>query len=191
MKKERIGGRESRRHISEEEKKRNKLIYILIGVLVAIFLLVLIIMIPKGKKDEQAKDAISTADSSMIETNNSTASGDKDRIKRDPAKVTIEVDTESLTEDNGVITITDTNDVPYKWTPIWRLQQYVNGEWEDMELKNPENAILPDTEYDNPTGTMTQSLVWVNKYGKLEPGTKYRIVKEADGTEFYAEFIIR
>ena len=44
---------------------------------------------------------------------------------------------------------------------------------------------------ENPTGTMNQSLVWVNKYGSLEPGLKYRIVKEADGTEFYAEFVIR
>lgn len=190
MKKERIGGgRENRRHVSAEEKKRNMIIYILIGVLVAIFLLVLIIMIPKGDQDKQADDAISRADSSMINDDKDTNT--TSRVKRDPSKVTITVDETSLTPDSGVITIVDKNDVPYSWTPLYTIEQEVDGQWEKMERKVSDTTILSDTENDNPTGTMSQSLVWVNRYGSLEPGVKYRIVKESDGIEFYAEFVIR
>lgn len=190
MKKKRIGGeREIRSHMSKEEKKRNLIIYSLICILIAIFFLVIIIMIPKGNKDKQADDAISKTDSSMIDKGQNTNT--TSRIERDPNKVIITVDPTSLTEESGVITIVDKNDVPYTWVPQYTIEQKINGEWKEMERKTGDSSILSDIENENPTGTMNQSLVWVNKYGRLEPGVKYRIVKKTDGKEFYAEFVIR
>ena len=92
--------------------------------------------------------------------------------------------------DGAVIVIMDDNVSPYSWTPIYNLQKKVNGKWEDLELKNPENSIFPEIQYNNVTGIMEQSLIWSNKYGKLEKG-EYRIVKEASGVEFYAEFDVQ
>ena len=108
---------------------------------------------------------------------------------RDESKVSITIKPGTLTVDGAVIVITDTNENKYKWTPIYRLQQKVDGKWQNMELKNPENMLLPSTLYDNPDGVMEQSLVWSNKYGKLETG-EYRVVKESDGIEFFVEFQI-
>ena len=189
--KERIGGvRSSKQHLSAEEKKKSFIMYILVGFLAAILLIIIIIMIPKGKKKEEVTDTTTTT-KSVVQENVVTNEVEDEKVKRNKNKVSMAISPESLTEDGGVIVITDTNANPYKWTPIYKLQEKIDGEWKDVELKNPENNILPSTEIENPTGVLTQSVIWSNKYGKLEKGKDYRIVKETEGIEFYAEFQLK
>lgn len=189
------------KHVSAEEKKKGVIIFVLLGILAAIFLTIIIIMIPKGDGDTVVEDIVPTRqriivnetgnnankNSSTSRRNGNTTGNNADIITKDKNKVTITIKGDTLTPDGAVIIITDTNVSPYSWSPIYRLQQKVDGKWEDMELKNPENAIFADVEYNNKTGTMEQSLVWGNKYGSLGVGN-YRVVKEAGGIEFYAEF---
>ena len=182
--------RRDEKHVSDEERRRNRIIRVLIGVLVCIFVIIVIIMIPKGNKKEKVKNLESTVSKDSMIDSNTTNKKDGDDYDRDPKKVSIIVEREGLSEDGAVITIVDANKEPYSWTPIYKLQEQIDGEWEDMVLENPENAFFPETNIENPTGRMTQSLVWVNKYGKLKSGVNYRIVKETDGKEFYAEFQI-
>jgi len=186
--KQRIGGRrENRQHISPQEKKRSVIIKVLIGVLIAIAAIIIITLIPKGKKNNDVVDT--TRQARRVEENIVTNEiKEDDSVKRNKNKVYISVNQDTLTEDGAVITIQDSNAKPYVWTPRYKIQEKIDDEWEDVELKNPENNIFADTELENPDGIMTQSLVWVNKYGKLERGKQYRIVKESDGIEFYAEF---
>lgn len=182
--------RDDRDHVSFEEKKRSFIMFILVGILAVILIFIVIIIIPKEDKEKELKDNSSEVDNSLVKDSGFNKSNNEDESKRDKDKVSITVSPESLTVDGAVIIIEDTNVEHYKWTPMYKLQQEIDGKWEDMELVNPENAIFPDIEYENPTGTMNQSLVWVNKYGKLVPGNNYRIVKESDGIQFYAEFKI-
>ena len=182
------------RHVSEDEKKKNFLIVVLLVILIAIIITTLIvIMIPKIRKLTETPDV--PKDSNVVKkvvegSSDTKIVEDADKnINRDESKVTIIVNKESLTPDAAVITITDKNKNKYSWSPLYKIQQKVDGKWEDMALLNPENMMLPDIAYDNESGVMTQSLVWGNKYGSLKKG-EYRIVKESDGTEFYAEFRI-
>lgn len=189
------------KHVSAEEKRKGVIIFVLLGILAAIFLTIIIIMIPKGNDDVVVEDIVPNRQKIIVnETSNNanknpatsrrngnTIGSGTDIITKDKNKVSITIKSDTLTPDGAVIIITDTNVSPYSWTPIYRLQQKIDGKWEDMELKNPENAIFAEIEYNNRTGTMEQSLVWGNKYGSLGTGT-YRIVKEAGGIEFYAEF---
>lgn len=178
------------RHISEDEKKKNFLIVVLIIILIAIIITtIIVIMIPKIRKltEESDEPKSSSVVKKVVEdSSNKKISED---VNRDKSKVTITVNQDSLTSDTAVITITDENENKYSWSPLYKIQQKVDGKWEDMKLLNPENMMLPDIAYDNESGVMTQSLVWGNKYGSLKEG-EYRIVKESDGTEFYAEFRI-
>ena len=205
MKKEKFGSsRDTRKHISENERKKGLIMFILITILITIFLAIVIIVIPKGNKDEintttgtQSTGTGTTVETQTQESNattntsknkkNKSGSSDTDIIVKDKSKVSIKIKPGTLTVDGAVIVITDTNVSHYSWTPIYKLQKKVDGEWQDLELKNPENAIFADIEYDNETGVMEQSLVWSNKYGQIDFG-EYRIVKEASGIEFYAEF---
>ena len=44
------------KHVSEKELKKRFIIYVLIGVLAIIFVTIIIIMIPKGNKDDGPKE---------------------------------------------------------------------------------------------------------------------------------------
>lgn len=175
-----------RKHVSEEEKKKNFIITILLGVLVAIFVLIVIIMIPKGKKEENNEQQSVFQKPEKINQNTNTVDDEKE--KRDRNKVTIIVEEGTVSSDAAVIKITDTNKNKYVWTPLYKLQKNVDGKWENMQLVSAD-GMLSDEPYNNTTGVLEQSLVWTNKYGSLEEGV-YRIVKESDGEEFYAEFEI-
>ena len=175
-----------RKHVSEEEKKKNFIITILLGVLVAIFILIVIIMIPKGKNEEVKNNQSGFKGTEKVEDNTNTV--EENKVNRDKDKVTIVIEESTITANGAVIKITDTNKNKYTWTPIYKLQKKVDDEWENMQLVGADNALVNEP-YDNPTGVFEQSLVWSNKYGTLEKGI-YRIVKESDGEEFYAEFEI-
>lgn len=192
--------RRDNKHVSADEKKKGVLIFILLGILAVIILTIIIIMIPKGNKkdtttsgqattgtgtsskqeeiEDISKESNKNSKQSSTEKNSNSTGGNLDLIAKDKNKVSITIKTGTLTVDGAVIVITDSNISPYSWTPIYKLQQKVDGQWQDMELKNPENALFPDIEYDNETGVMEQSLVWSNKYGQVGVG-EYRIVKEA------------
>lgn len=215
------------KHVSQEEKKKWKLIRILVTVLILIALIIIIIMIPKGStptansitqapttiqktversqtqntssqnqtnttetKDRDTNSAVIEANANVNTNKTNNSSNYLDIISKDKSKVSITIKSGTLTVDGAVIVITDTNISPYSWSPIYKLQQKIDGVWQDMELKNPENMIFPDLLYNNTTGVMEQSLIWSNKYGQVGVG-QYRIVKETDGMEFYAEFEVQ
>lgn len=202
----------NRKHVSEEERKKRLIIFVLIGILIAITLIIVIMFFPKGKKDESQSPIAQpqeTVNESVIEkeqtnkvnlptknivsnidSNSTEDSNDLDIIAKDKNKVTMSIKPGTLTVDGAVIVITDTNISPYTWVPEYRLQQKIDDNWQNMELKNPENAFFPEIQTNNESGILEQSLVWVNKYGSLGTG-QYRIVKESGGNEFYAMFEVQ
>ena len=167
------------KHISEDEKRKNILIFVLLLILVAIMITTIcIIMIPKENK---------ITEKSVLGENTTVVNENKDKlyqsqkedekIYRDKSKVTMSIEKDTLTSDGAVITIVDENENKYSWSPLYKIQQKIDGNWEDMKLLNPENMMLPDILYDNESGKTHQSLVWGNKYGSFQKG-EYRIVKE-------------
>ena len=191
----------NKKHISEDEIRKGILIRVLVGILIAIFATIVIITIPKGNKEQNQISDTPTSHSRRTRTedesedsnssrNVSNKQASKDIIAKDKNKVKIDIKSGTLTVDGAVIVITDTNVSHYSWTPLYKMQQKIEGEWQDMEIKNPENALLPETLIENVTGVMEQSLVWSNKYGQVGVG-QYRIVKESEGIEFYAEFEVQ
>lgn len=176
---------EEKKHVSEDERRKWVLIYVLIGILVAIFVVIVIIMIPKGN-DDTGPEVYSSKVSDKMKENKNSVTNTEEEI-RDKKKVSLKVS--SVTKNGAVITITDENEDKYDWYPKFTLQEKVDGKWVDMEIKNPENMIFTNTVLPRKSDVTTQSIVWMDKYGSLDEG-KYRVVKESDGTNFYAEFEI-
>lgn len=177
------------KHVSEDEKRKNFLIIVLLGILGAIALTtIVIIMIPKIRKLTEKPPV--QEETKVVKKVIESPSKDEEKVIRDKDKVSIYVKSETLTNDSATIVITDTNENKYSWTPLYRIQKLIDGEWKEVKLTNPENMSLTDASYENETGVMEQALVWGNKYGSLGTG-KYRIVKESDEIEFYAEFEIK
>ena len=178
------------KHVSEKELKKRFIIYVLIGVLAIIFVTIIIIMIPKGNKDDGPKEYSSKVSEQLEEERKNKENTNTVKKDQDKSKVELSIKKGTLTADGAVIVIKDTNKEKYSWIPEYSLQENVNGKWKSMELKYPENmTALPNTKLENKTGTLEQSVIWSNKYGSLESG-KYRLVKESDGIKFYVEFEI-
>ena len=109
-------------------------------------------------------------------------------IVKDKKKVSVNIKTGTLTVDGAVIVIIDKNINKYNWDKDYKLQQKVDGIWKDMEIRKNDNENL--SEIVSETEIMEQSLNWSEKYGQVGVG-QFRIVKQADGTEFYAEFEVK
>ena len=174
------------KYVSEDEKRKNFLIIVLIAILFAIMLITMII--PQINKLTQ-KPEVEEKKSVVKKVEDESTKKEVEKVYRDKSKVTISIEKDTLTSDGAVITIVDENENKYSWSPLYKIQQKIDGKWKDMKLLNPENMMLPDISYDNESGKTEQSLVWGNKYGSLEEG-EYRIVKESSDDEFYAEFEI-
>ena len=178
-----------KKHVSEDEKRKSFLIYILLGILGAIILTILVlIMIPQLKKIT-SKPKVQNTTKNVVKKVMESSSKEKE-IYRDKNKVNISIKQDTLTTDSAVIVITDTNENKFSWTQLYKIQKKVNNKWQDVELLSAGDLLLPKEYYDNETGMMEQSLVWTEKYGSLGVG-QYRIVKEAERMEFYVEFEIQ
>ena len=179
-----------KKHVSEDEKRKSFLIFILLGILGAIILTTLvIIMIPKIKK-MASKPKVQNTTKNVVKKVIESSSDKKKEVYKDMNKVNISIKQDTLTTDSAVIVITDTNENKFRWTQLYRIQQKIDDKWQDVKLISVDDILLSKEYYDNETGVMEQSLVWTEKYGSLGVG-QYRIVKEAERMEFYVEFEIQ
>lgn len=176
---------DNRRHVSENERKKDMLIYILAGIIIAIAVIIIIIMIPKGNNSEgqEGEYLTSKVSENLTRTQNKTV-----EVKRDTNRVRIRVF--NVTPISASIEITDKNKNQYEWYPNYFLEREVDGEWKEVNLINQIGMSFKQVQLKaNSEGTISQSIAWNDKYGELEAG-KYRVEKEANGVKFYGEFEI-
>lgn len=97
-------------------------------------------------------------------------------LNRNPENVTIEVDESTVSAASVSITITDNNENHYGWGVEFRVQQKIDGKWEDLQYISDDLAWI-DIAYElNEDNQLTQKLDIEKYYGKLSNGI-YRIVK--------------
>lgn len=97
-------------------------------------------------------------------------------LNRNPENVTIEVDESTVSAASVSITITDNNENHYGWGVEFRVQQKIDGKWEDLQYISDDLAWI-DISYElNEDNQLTQKLDIEKYYGKLSNGI-YRIVK--------------
>ena len=97
-------------------------------------------------------------------------------LNRNPENVTIEVDESTVSAVSVSITITDNNEEHYGWGVEFRVQQKIDGKWEDLQYISDDLAWI-DIAYElNEDNQLTQKLDIEKYYGKLSNGI-YRIVK--------------
>ena len=97
-------------------------------------------------------------------------------FNRDKEKVTIEVLSDSVSQNGLTIVITDKNEHPYGWGKSYKIQQKSGDEWKDLipitEMYFEEIAYVLDE-----NGQYKQNIDWSKFYGELEKGI-YRVVKD-------------
>lgn len=97
-------------------------------------------------------------------------------LNRNPENVTIEVDESTVSAVSVSITITDNNEEHYGWGVEFRVQQKIDGKWEDLQYISDDLTWI-DIAYElNEDNQLTQKLDIEKYYGKLSNGI-YRIVK--------------
>ena len=97
-------------------------------------------------------------------------------LNRNTNNVTIEIDNNTVGPESVTIIITDNNTEHYAWGVEFRVQQRVNGEWEDLEYVSDDLSWI-DIAYEvNADNQLTLKLDIEKYYGKLSNGI-YRIVK--------------
>lgn len=100
----------------------------------------------------------------------------QENIERDPEKVDIKIDDNSISPESVSIVITDKNENHYGWGVEFRVQEKVNGEWKELEYASDDLSWI-DIAYElSKDGKMNQKLNIEKYYGKLSKGI-YRIVK--------------
>ena len=97
-------------------------------------------------------------------------------LNRNPENVTIEVDESTVSAVSVSITITDNNEEHYGWGVEFRVQQKIDGKWEDLQYISDDLTWI-DIAYElNEDNQLTQKLDIEKYYGKLSNGI-YKIVK--------------
>lgn len=90
--------------------------------------------------------------------------------------VTIEVDQNLITAESVSITITDNNENQYGWGVEFKIQQKINGEWQDLNYIS-DNLSWIDIAYELDSNNQLIQKINIKKYyGELSSGT-YRVVK--------------
>ena len=88
-------------------------------------------------------------------------------LNRNPENVTIEVDESTVSAVSVSITITDNNEEHYGWGVEFRVQQKIDGKWEDLQYISDDLAWI-DIAYElNEDNQLTQKLDIEKYYGKL------------------------
>ena len=164
----------------------------LIVIIILIVLIGITITISLCNKKNKMSDG-NTNNSNI--SNNEKVSGigenQTESFNRSPQNVTIEIDENTISPENVSITITDNNKNPYAWGIEFKVQEKVNGEWQDLKYLSG-NLSWPTIAYKlNKNKTLTQKLDIEKYYGRLSNGI-YRIVKTVGSTNIYSnEFEIK
>jgi hypothetical protein len=163
----------------------NKKMLIVIGVILIIVVVGIVVIAGNNKKEDKSNvnnttssyipDGVSFSNSDENQDQN-LVDVDTENFNRNPENVTIEVDENTISSTNILIIIKDNNENPYGWGVEFRVQEKVNGEWENLEYVSNDLSWI-DIAYElGEDKQLTQKLDIEKYYGKLSNGT-YRIVK--------------
>lgn len=122
----------------------------------------------------------------VADENDTRIPADTLKYNRNKENVTIEVLQNTITKEKVEILITDNNEYHYGWGVEFRVQEKVNGEWEELNYVSSDQiwnslAYLP-----NENNQITQKLDIEKYYGKLFNGV-YRIVKPVYDNDDYID----
>lgn len=104
-------------------------------------------------------------------------------FNRNIENVTIEVLKDTITNKSLEILITDNNEDKYGWGVEFRVQEKINGEWEDLKYVSDDLSWIEIAYELNKNNQLTQKLDIEKYYGELPNGT-YRIVKQVYDNEY-------
>lgn len=113
---------------------------------------------------------------------------EKKLAKRSIDNVKMELKEGTLTRKGATFIITDKNEISYSYGTWYRIDIKKNGEWKEVTPIVSEitwNAIAMIIK----NVKAEEKVDWSKIYGALKKG-EYRLVKEVDNTEIYAEFTI-
>lgn len=89
--------------------------------------------------------------------------------------VKIEVLKDSISRKRATIIVTDNNEVSYGWGEDYRIEQKIDGNWQEIEPNK--DVVFKSIAYNRDANNqITFKINWENNYGELENGI-YRIVK--------------
>ena len=101
---------------------------------------------------------------------------DSIEYNRDVNNVTIEVIEDTITNTTVEILITDNNEDPYGWGVEFKVQEKLNGKWEDLEYISDDVSWIAIAYLLDGGNQLTLKINIEEYYGKLDNGI-YRIVK--------------
>lgn len=157
----------------------NKNKKVIIGILIVLIIIIGIVIaykiIEKSVTNRENFDfTVENITSNPVDTVNHEQKDIKS--DRSPSNVIIKVESTTINPESVSITITDNNEEQYGWGVEFRIQEKVNGEWNDLKYISDDLSWI-DIAYElNEDNQLTQKLDIEKFYGKLSNGT-YRIVK--------------
>ncbi len=173
-------------------KKILKIILVCILVILICVLLGYIVENKFIKKEDNADNSIITH---TVENKNLNITilddeYDNNLSNRTLDKVSMTIKEGTLSKTGAIIIIKDENDSHYLYGEYYRIEKKENDEWKKLEIKDNNGTFNDVGIYPKKDGILEMTLDWEKMYGKLKKGD-YRIVKEVDRNEIYAEFTIK
>ena len=104
-------------------------------------------------------------------------------FNRSPENVTIEVLKDTISNKGVTIRITDNNEDTYGWGVEFRVQEKVNGEWNDLEYLSSDLSWI-EIAYEVNKDKQLELKVDIEKYYGELPSGAYRIVKPVYDKEY-------
>lgn len=157
----------------------NKNKKVIIGILIVLIIIIGIVVAYKiiEKSVTNRENFIFTVENITSNPVDTVNHEQKDiKSDRSPRNVIIKVESTTINPESVSITITDNNEEQYGWGVEFRVQEKVNGEWNDLKYIS-DDLFWIDIAYElNEDNQLTQKLDIEKFYGKLSNGT-YRIVK--------------
>lgn len=157
-------------------EKNKKMI---IGVLIVVFIIIGVIVtyrVIEKSVTNRADFNFTVGNISSAPVNTINYEPNDTKSNRTPNNVIIKVDSTTIKPESISITITDNNENQYGWGVEFRVQEKVNGEWNDLNYISDELSWIDIAYQLNEDKQLTQKLDIERYYGKLSNGI-YRIVK--------------
>ena len=107
-----------------------------------------------------------------------------------PSDITMIIESDTLTNISATVEITDESGMDNTYNEWFRIDEYVNGQWQELEVIADDEVIWRDIGYKiSDKNTLHLDVFWEEIYGELDKG-KYRVVKEVNDEYIMAEFSI-
>lgn len=191
-------------------KRKNKLIFIIVIIILLVVFLLMGYLIGKNNESRDYKlvDGIVTEhEQNYVEnvthpidnTKNLNTVNDMENMSEEDYQkalkeksinnVSIKVREETITKKGATFIITDKNKIHYLFGQYYRIDKRNGNKWEYLKPISDE-TIWELTAWTSIYDEYDYKVDWSKIYGELECG-EYRIMKEIDNMEIYAEFIIK